>query len=325
MLVKYFDEYSSTEMEKPINEYRDYKDIKFNNKSKIDIYKGFEKLGYSKCLGIFTWSYKTFNNWGQCKPIEDFLRTNLFDIANQISDGVIDIKNDIVDRHDIEIDCYSPNYAYDHHNLDFKDKHVSEYFQTVGEENVVKIRENRPNDKKDYYVFWNPIKKYFYFVTLDPKLINDDMRILFNYYVLLKTERNAIDILENRFGKKKERIQQREKEREEWNYWDNVKNEYYDKLKEDYKNNKENYKKVDTLPENVEKCLFERDDHIFDKVYQFKEIYEKDGYFEENISNKSGGDYGTSTITSVYIVNNKDFTDGYVYEKYRTIRHYMGD
>lgn len=299
MLVKYFDEFSSSEH---INEYVNYDDVKFNNKSKIDIYKGFEKLGYSKCLGIFTWKYNYFGGY-VFKPIMDFLQTNLFDFADEISEGHFNLKKDLddINAEKFKIECYSPNYELDRKG--YKDSSINELFKTIGEENVVRIndRQKKDNHEIEYCVFWNPIKKYFYFIRLNNE--TTDVKKLLDYYITLKTEKKAFDILKKEFIEEKEERIKQEKKEEEKKYWDKKSEEYYDMLKKDYETNKEKYKEVEyekNLPENVKETFGN----------SFKDNYEHDGYFETYIVlDKNPYD----VETRVYIVNNKDFTDGYYY------------
>ena len=102
-MIKKFEEFVST-----IYEHQNRKDVKFNNKTKSEIYIGFKNLGY-KCIGNFYWSSKSYNNLIP-KCLNDLFYDKMIPTVKDIFGK--DYKS-ILKFNNLDINYYSKVYDWD--------------------------------------------------------------------------------------------------------------------------------------------------------------------------------------------------------------------
>lgn len=312
MFVKKFEEYVST-----VYEHFDMSTVKLKNKTKTEIYNGFKNLGY-KCIGNFYWSTEPHDNLIS-EPVKKFLSNYLEPLEEEVFGKMISHLGGL------KVDYYSKYYQSDEKKFQFVIDCIS---NNVSNEKVVKIKEN----DVDFYCFWNPIKKYYYYMSFESKqkVYNNRYSIkdfsgiegIFNNYISLKTE--SIDEVKKKFNDIKLKLDEEERERE-LQRQEQVKREEIEsqvrKIKsdiyKDYKENPKKYKEVNRykdIPQEI------RDD-LNSKNYEDCEYFAdtRNGSYYDN----EGRGARVDTIT--YYINNRELTDGYVYTKVTHRDNWTGD
>lgn len=297
-MIKKFEEFVST-----IYEHQNRKDVKFNNKTKSEIYIGFKNLGY-KCIGNFYWSSKSYNNLIP-KCLNDLFYDKMIPTVKDIFGK--DYKS-ILKFNNLDIDYYSKVYDWDN-------KFVYDcIINNISNEKVIKIKDNG-----NFYCFWNPTKKYYYYMSFKDR-INSDIENIFDYYIFFKTEpveRVKEKLIELK-KEKDEHDQETERIKKEYEEKERIKREKDEHRKkiikeidniensilQDAKENPDNYKKVDDyqdIPKNIQSQLSENDiekklNNDYFKTYKIIEY----GRYDDGLAQ--------------FFINNRDLTDGYTYK-----------
>lgn len=288
MRVKKFDEYVST-----VCEHFDADSIKKKDRTKNEIYTGFKNLKY-KCLGSFYWKYKNYGNY-ICEHVKDFLKKFLSPVETEIFGAEVSTFQGLT------VEYFSKIYNRDVKKYMYSVSLVSE---DMSDEKVVRIYDR--DKASDAYVFWNPVKKYYYYMYLD----NITGCELFDRYVMLKTE--PLYKVKDELKRIKSENDTRENARRTRDEIGRIKSDIIG----DYMKNPRGYKGVDGksgLPDNVRDDMDKPGlDHEYFKAYIQGSHYADDGY-------------GLRVNTETCVINNRDLTDGYVFT-YETRRsNYTGD
>lgn len=269
------------------------------NLSYWDMKKGFLSKGY-EFLGNLSLSIKTIN----CLSYEEILNV----IPDELYDKLV--KSFYIDNYLSE----QPSKKYldaDFYKLENgKDVcDIKRFISIISEPNIEKVQSCFSKKGNLFYVFWNPEKKYFYFVQIGHTYNCDNSGAIGFFEAYLKIKTSGLDVVTKEVDEIYEKYL--EEKRIEDDKWEAKKREESEKkakeeayqarvdlLKKDVEEHPENYEELkssDDLPREIYDELT-GDDYMDSKYIHYIEDGIRDPY---------------DVSTDIVYVNDDDFTKGY--------------